>query len=76
MTPAVDLPLAGTVVVLRDGALGAEVLLMRRPDRGSFAGGWAFPGGKVEAADAVEDCDALIAARETCLLYTSPSPRD
>ncbi len=46
-----DLPVAGTVVLLRDGGEGLEVLLMRRPDRGSFAGGWVFPGGKVDDGD-------------------------
>lgn len=46
-----ELPVAGTVVLLRDGADAPEVLLLRRPERGSFAGGWVFPGGKVEEAD-------------------------
>lgn len=49
-----DLPVAGTVVLLRPGAGGAggvEVLLLRRPGRGSFAGAWVFPGGKVEDSD-------------------------
>jgi len=46
-----DLPVAGTVVILRDAANGFEVLLLRRPDRGSFAGAWVFPGGKVESGD-------------------------
>jgi len=44
----------GTVVLLRDGAGGVEILLIRRPDRGSFAGAWVFPGGVVEDADLVE----------------------
>ena len=48
--PAV--PVAATVILLRDTAEGPEVLLLRRPDRGSFAGAWVFPGGKVEPADA------------------------
>jgi 8-oxo-dGTP pyrophosphatase MutT (NUDIX family) len=38
-------------VLLRDADPGFEVLLMRRPDRGSFAGAWVFPGGKVEPID-------------------------
>ncbi|WP_194397852.1 NUDIX hydrolase [Microbacterium atlanticum] len=48
------IPVAATVVLLRDGAGprgGLEVLMMERPDRGSFAGAWVFPGGKLEAAD-------------------------
>lgn len=64
------LPVAGTVVLLRDGTDGLEVLLMRRPERGSFADAWVFPGGRVEDADRepseAEDEDARRAAiRET-----------
>jgi 8-oxo-dGTP pyrophosphatase MutT (NUDIX family) len=47
-----SIPVAGTVIVVRSGVDGPEVLMMERPDRGSFAGAWVFPGGKVEAADA------------------------
>ncbi|BDZ53965.1 hypothetical protein GCM10025870_10380 [Agromyces marinus] len=47
---------AATVVLIRDGARGAEVLLGERPhDRGSFAGAWVFPGGAVDEADAGSD---------------------
>jgi len=46
-----DLPVAGTAVLLHPARRGFEVLLMRRPDRGSFAGAWVFPGGKVEQGD-------------------------
>lgn len=43
---------AATVVLLRDGELGVEVLLAERPsDRGSFAGAWVFPGGAVDDDD-------------------------
>lgn len=68
--PEESLPVAGTVVLLREADAGFEVLLMRRPDRGSFAGAWVFPGGKVEPsdrrADATESDDARRAAiRET-----------
>ncbi|WP_200826328.1 NUDIX hydrolase [Microbacterium timonense] len=45
------IPVAATVVVLRDTDRRLEVLMMQRPDRGSFAGAWVFPGGKLEAAD-------------------------
>ncbi len=47
-----ELPLAATVVLVRDAASGPEVLLLRRPERGSFAGAWVFPGGRLEDADA------------------------
>jgi glyoxylase-like metal-dependent hydrolase (beta-lactamase superfamily II)/8-oxo-dGTP pyrophosphatase MutT (NUDIX family) len=40
-------------VLVRDGAGGLEVLLMRRDDRGDPSGGaWVFPGGLVDAGDA------------------------
>lgn len=65
-----DLPVAGTVVVVRTTENGLEALLMRRPDRGSFPGAWVFPGGKVETVDrqpgASEEDDARRAGiRET-----------
>ncbi|KHK98875.1 hypothetical protein LK09_08420 [Microbacterium mangrovi] len=47
-----SVPVAGTVIVVRAGDAGPEVLMMERPDRGSFAGAWVFPGGKVEDGDA------------------------
>lgn len=46
-----SLPVAGTVVLLRAADPGFELLLIRRPDHGSFAGAWVFPGGKVEPSD-------------------------
>ena len=49
--PDTSLPVAGTVVLLRAADPGFEILLMRRPDRGSFASAWVFPGGKVEPGD-------------------------
>ncbi|MGN8027866.1 NUDIX domain-containing protein [Microbacterium sp. 22242] len=60
-----DLPVAGTAVILRDATPVAdphvpsapEVLLLRRPDRGSFAGAWVFPGGMVDAGDRREGSD-------------------
>lgn len=61
---------AGTAVVLRDGAAGLETLMLRRPDRGSFPGAWVFPGGRVDpedeagAATEIESAHAA-AVRET-----------
>ncbi|MCH6468747.1 NUDIX hydrolase [Sinomonas terrae] len=54
---------AATVVILRDasgpaGETWVEVLLLERPGRGSFAGAWAFPGGRVDPEDALPE-DAL-----------------
>lgn len=43
---------AATLVVVRDGAQGIEVLLLLRAERGDHnSGAWVFPGGLVDAAD-------------------------
>lgn len=42
---------AATVVLVRDGADGLEVLLLRRSEIGAFPGMWVFPGGRVDDAD-------------------------
>lgn len=42
---------AATVVPLRDGPSGLEVLMLRRSSRGAFGGMWVFPGGQVDAGD-------------------------
>jgi 8-oxo-dGTP pyrophosphatase MutT (NUDIX family) len=50
--PAVPRP-AATVLLLRDGAQGLEVLMTRRSATASFApGAYVFPGGTIDAADA------------------------
>jgi len=50
--PAVARP-AATVLLLRDGAEGVEVLMTRRSMTASFApGAYVFPGGGIDAADA------------------------
>ncbi|MET0297495.1 MAG: NUDIX domain-containing protein [Microbacterium sp.] len=65
------IPVAATVVLLRDGGAGPEALLIERPDRGSFAGAWVFPGGKLEQTDRLaddepeEDAARRAAVRET-----------
>lgn len=61
-----DIPVAATAVLVRDGARGPEMLMFRRPDRGSFAGAWVFPGGKLDPQDreqAGSDAGELAAAR-------------
>lgn len=47
---ATPLP-AASLVLVRDGAGSVEVLMGRRPARGTFGGAWVFPGGVVEEAD-------------------------
>lgn len=53
--PVEPLPSA-TIVLMRDGASGLEVLLLRRSPRAGFApGAYVFPGGRVDAGDAAAD---------------------
>lgn len=56
---------AATVVVLRDGQQGLEVLLLRRDRDLSFAGGnWVFPGGRIDPGDHPDTgADLELAAR-------------
>ena len=50
--PVPTLP-AATVLLLRDGAQGLEVLMTRRSTKASFApGAYVFPGGGIDALDA------------------------
>ena len=49
--PAGRIVPAATVVPLREGGAGLEVLLLRRSSRGAFGGMWVFPGGQVDAQD-------------------------
>lgn len=55
---------AATVVPLRDGPSGLEVLLLRRNSRGFFGGMWVFPGGQVDPSDlaGADSADEEIAA--------------
>ena len=53
-TPSADRPPrpSATIVVVRDGDAGIEVLLSRRAERGDHnSGAWVFPGGIVDAGD-------------------------
>lgn len=51
--PALPAPAspAATVIVIRPGSDGFELLMVRRPESGAFGGLVVFPGGKVEPAD-------------------------
>ncbi len=61
---------SGTVVVLRDGEPGLEVLLLQRAGRDGSAGPWVFPGGKVEPADRAGQDDAEADARRAAVRET------
>lgn len=60
-----DLRPASTICLVRDGAQGLEILMVRRTPNARFLGGaWAFPGGAIDAEDdgplarsAVTSCD-------------------
>src|SRR3954471_12273187 len=61
--PALPRP-AATVLLLRDGEAGPEVLMTRRSPNASFApGAYVFPGGGIDAADA--QAQAIAARRGT-----------
>jgi 8-oxo-dGTP pyrophosphatase MutT (NUDIX family) len=54
-TPVRD---ASTVVLLRDAPAGLEVFLIKRSGLSDVLGGaYVFPGGKLDAADAIEDME-------------------
>lgn len=48
-TPPVQ---AATVIPIRDGDEGIEVLMLRRNSKIAFGGMWVFPGGRVDPGDA------------------------
>ncbi len=60
---------AATVVLLRDGAEGIEVLMIHRSSKTAFGGMWAFPGGVIEDDDIPPgtEPDPLPAARRAAI---------
>jgi glyoxylase-like metal-dependent hydrolase (beta-lactamase superfamily II)/8-oxo-dGTP pyrophosphatase MutT (NUDIX family) len=57
---------AATLILLRDGAQGVEVLMMQRSQKSAFLGGaYVFPGGSIDPADRVlaGEADELAAYR-------------
>ena len=62
---------AATVVLVRDGSVGLEALLVQRSSAVSHMGGmWVFPGGKVDPADYPEDGDDYRAAVNAAIRET------
>jgi len=58
---------AATVMLLRDGADGLEVFVLKRTNAAVFASGmYVFPGGKVDAADGEGDEAYRVAAIREC----------
>jgi 8-oxo-dGTP pyrophosphatase MutT (NUDIX family) len=67
LSDPVSIPLAATVLLLRDGAAGLEVLMITRHAETAFAGGaLVFPGGRLDAADSamLGQCRAVPGATE------------
>lgn len=63
-----DIRKAATVVCLRDGEAGLEVLLMRRnPDVRVLGGAWVFPGGRVDTQDVLSDSSEEATARRAAV---------
>ena len=57
---------AATVLLLRDGEQGLEVLMTRRSATASFApGAYVFPGGVIDEADALAHARPRAAPRKT-----------
>jgi len=72
---------AATVILVRDGADGLEVLMLHRVSKVAFGGMWVFPGGRVDDEDRRPDdvgdeaCARRAAAREAleeCGLAVDP----
>lgn len=68
-----DVPVArpsSTVVLVRETGAAPEVLMMRRHERSSFGGAFAFPGGVLDPADhdVADWCDGVTADQAAQLL--------
>jgi len=72
---------AATVVLVRDGGTGLEVLMLHRVSKVAFGGMWVFPGGRVDEGDRrADDADDQSSARraaarealEECALAVDP----
>ena len=58
---------AATVILLRDGGLGLETLMLRRNrSLKSFGGAWVFPGGRVDKEDAPHSDELVQAKTASC----------
>ena len=63
---------AATLLLVRDGSRGLEVLLLKRSSQLSFgAGAWVFPGGRIDKADYLnEHSNVEAAARRAAVRET------
>ena len=61
---------AATVVLLKDGSEGTEVLMLHRTSKVHFGGMWVFPGGRIDPEDHPADGDINEAARNAAARET------
>ena len=61
---------AATVVLLRDGDAGVEVLMLHRTSKVHFGGMWVFPGGRIDPDDHQSAVDSDHAARNAAARET------
>ena len=61
MSDAPEARPSSTVILAREADAAPELLMMRRHERSSFGGAFAFPGGVLEAADfsVIDRCDGV-----------------
>lgn len=65
--PAPPIP-AATVVLVRDGDSGLEVLMLHRTSKVAFGGMWVFPGGRIDEGDrSPDDRDEIAPARRAAV---------
>ena len=67
---------AATVVLLRDGSEGVEVLMLKKNSKITFGGMWVFPGGKIDPEDYPSDGDVDVAYRSKPRELSVFSPLD
>jgi 8-oxo-dGTP pyrophosphatase MutT (NUDIX family) len=76
LNPGPEIPprVAASVIVLRDGAGGPEVLLVQRTPEARFMGGaWVFPGGAVDAKESVEQTAVRELEEEAAVRIAGPT---
>ena len=66
---------AATVVLLRDGGDGVEVLMLHRTSKVHFGGMWVFPGGRIDPGDRAGTPDPDAAARNAAARETLEETR-
>ena len=58
---------SASVILLRAGDDGIEVLLLKKNEKITFGGSWVFPGGRVDPDDTTTDSDPYITEKNTAI---------